>query len=166
MADNDENTEDENSGGSSKKLLIIGLVIGLALGGGGAVAALMSGGGDEAAEKPPEKEAPAKHKIDIHFVKIERFNVPLVHKGRVLHYMMMDLSLEVDGNDNKLKIVHRMPAIRDAFLKDVTKKSLSDPQHPRIMDFAAFKKRFKNTANEILHEDLVLNVLIVNSAQF
>jgi flagellar FliL protein len=168
--DDSENGEDQKPAGGSKKLLIIGLILGLVVGGGGAAGALIMMGGDDdgtdsvkAVEVAPE---PEKHKVDLHFVKIERFNVPLVYKGRILHYLMMDLSIEVDGNDNKLKVVHRMPAIRDAFLKSVTDKSLSDEKNPRIMDYSAFKKRFKDIANKVLHEELVLEVLIVNSSQF
>jgi len=164
----EENTEEngeENSGGGGKKLLIIGLLAGLIVGGGGAAGALMMmGGGDEEAAEVVEEVEEEKPK-EFHYVKMERFNAPMMHKGRVLSYVMLDLSLEVESNEKKLLLVRNMPIIRDAFLKDVTSRPIGKPESPQIIDYAGLTKRLTNISNKVVREKIVNKALVVQATR-
>lgn len=165
----EENSEEAPSGGS-KKLLIIGLLLGLVVGGGGAAGALIMMGGDgEHAEAPVEEEVVEEVVEELPeylYVKIEKFNVPLVRNNRLLGYMMMDLSLEMEGEDDKLRVSNKLFVIRDAFLKDVTDTPVGKPDNPRMIDYDALKKRLKDAANHVLHKDIVRQVLVVEARKF
>lgn len=163
-----EETEEAPKGGG-KKLLIIGLLLGLIVGGGGAAGALiMMGGGDKHEEAHVEEvvEEVVEEEPDYDYVKINKFNVPLVHNDRILGYMTMNLSLEVVGDEDSLKVHNKLFIIRDAFLKEVSDTPVGKPGQPKVVDYASLKKRLKNRANEILHGDVVLQVLVVEARQF
>ncbi|VAX02508.1 hypothetical protein MNBD_ALPHA03-2023 [hydrothermal vent metagenome] len=167
-----ENTEDtpveEKPKGSSKKLLVIGLLLGLLLGGGAGFGAfMMLSGSDAPAEQNEEvvvkKEEP---KIDAHFVKVERVNIPLVSKGRVVGNLIADFSIKVDGNDNKMEVIVNLPEIRDAILRHFSGKSIGKKNNPRSIDYPMLKQAIKDISNKILKKPLVLDVMVVQVKQF
>ncbi|WP_321392020.1 flagellar basal body-associated FliL family protein [Emcibacter sp.] len=162
----DESGNDAGNAGGGKKLLIIGLAAGILLGGGiGAGAFFMLGSSseehveEEVAEEEPE---PEKQK-ELFFVKMEKFTVPLMYKGRVLRYVVMDLSLEVDNNEHKLEVVQSLPIIRDAMLRDVSKNTIADHDNPNVIDFEEFTSRVTRIGNDVMGEHLIKKTLIVES---
>ncbi|PCI50496.1 MAG: hypothetical protein COB49_03725 [Alphaproteobacteria bacterium] len=173
MADDDETKDDETkeekpkSGG--KKLLIIGLLVGLLLGGGGGVGAFMmlAGDGDkheaEAEEIIVEETEP---ETDPYFVKIDRMTLPLVHKNRVLANVVIDFSMEVDGDDNKMTVIRNLPEIRDAMLRHFSNTAIGKTGSPRSLDYPRLKKTLRDISNKVLHDPLVLRVMIVQARQF
>ena len=168
MADKDEdkdNSPAEKTKGGGKKLLILGLLLGLLLGGGAAAFFLLSGG--DASEKSAEEVVvkDQKPKIDAQFVKVERMNIPLVSKGRVLGNLTVDFSMEVDGNENKLLVVRNLPEIRDAMLRHFSEESIGKPDNPRSVDYPRLKETLKDISNRILHDPLILRVMVVQVRQ-
>ena len=170
MADDkeEEDVAEETPKSGSKKLLIVGLLAGLVLGGGGGAGALMMmGGGDKEAvheeEVVVEVEEP---KNDLAYVKIERMTLPLIHKNRVLGNVMIDFSLEVDGDDDKLTVIRYLPEIRDAMLRHFSEISIGKTDSPRSVDYPRLKKTLKQISNNVLHNPLVLRVMVVQVRQF
>lgn len=176
MAKEEENTEDnkkdspveEKPKTGGKKFLIIGILLGLLLGGGGAFGAFMILSGSDAPEEKLEEEIVKKEepKIDAHFVKVERVNIPLVSKGRVVGNLIADFSIKVDGNDNKMEVIVNLPEIRDAILRHFSGKSIGKKDNPRSIDYPMLKSAIKDISNKILKEPLVLDVMVVQVKQF
>jgi len=169
MADKDENLSEnptEKPKGGGKKLLVIGLFLGLVIGGaiGGGAFMLMGGGGDKAAA--PTVVVEKKPKTDPHFVKVERVTIPLIGDNRILGTMMMDFSLEVDGNDNKMKVVRNLPEIRDALLRHFSQTPVGKPDNPGSVDYPRLKQSLKEISNRILHGALVKRVMVVKAQHF
>ncbi len=163
----EEDTKEGKPKGGGKKLLIIGLFLGLLVGGGGGFGAfMMLGSGDEAVETVEEVIVPEEPEIDPHFVKIERLNVPLISNNRVLGSLMIDFSLEVDGNDNKMRVIRALPEIRDAMLRHFSEISVGKPDNPKSVDYPLLKNTLKDISNKVLHDSLVLRVMIVQVRQF
>jgi len=169
MADQDENTPDNSAGkpgGGGKKLLIVGLLLGLVIGGGGVGAFLMIGGGADKAAAPAVKVIPEKPKADPHFVKVERVTIPLIGDNRTLGTMVMDFSLEVDGNDNKMKVVHNLPEIRDALLRHFSETPVGKADSPGNVDYPRLKQSLKEISNQVMDGPLVKRVMVVKAQQF
>lgn len=166
--DKEEDTAEETPKSGSKKLLIIGLLAGLVLGGGGGAGAFMMMGGGEKEAAPEEEvvvevEEPRKNPS---YVKIERMTLPLVYKNRVLSNMMIDFSLEVDSDDDKMTVIRYLPEIRDAMLRHFSDISIGKTGSPRSVDYPRLKKTLKKISNEVLHAPLVLRVMVVQVRQF
>ena len=169
MADETEDKAEEAPKKGSKKLLIIGLLLGLLLGGGAGAGALMmmGGGGAEHVEEKDHKEAVVEEpKTDHQFVKLERMTLPLVKNNKVLGQMMIDFSLEVDGTENKMTVIRKLPEIRDAILRHYSDTPLGKADSPRSVDYPKLKKTLKKISNKLLHEPLVTRVMVVQVRQF
>ena len=153
------------SAGGGKKLLIISLTAGLLVGGGIAAAYFLFLAPQKkvvaAAEAPPPLPPPAKTT----FVKVDRVSAPLVHEGQVLGYVLLDLSLEVKGNANELLVAQRLPALKAAFLKEVTRAPIGKEGEPLIIDFDALTERLRRAANQELGKAAILRVLITQSTR-
>ncbi|MBL4801461.1 MAG: hypothetical protein JKY45_06165 [Emcibacter sp.] len=169
MADNEDvdTNEEEKAEGGSKKLLIIGLVAGLLLGGGGGAGAfMMMSGGEEAAEHHEEEVVEEEPKVDTQFVKLERMTLPLVQNNRILGNMVIDFSMEVEGDENKMTVIRNLPEIRDAMLRHYSNASLGKTDNPRNVDYPRLKKTLKDISNKLLHDSLIVRVMIVQARQF
>lgn len=169
MTDEDETaTEKDKPKSGGKKLLIIGLFVGLLLGGGGGIGAFMILGGSDDNEQVPEDEVVVvtEPKTDPFFVKVERMTLPLAYKNRVLGNVMIDFSMEVDGNDNKMTVIRYLPEIRDAMLRHFSDTPIGKAGSPRSVDYPRLKKTLKDISNEVLHEPLVQRVMIVQARLF
>lgn len=167
MADQEEEiAEEEEPKKGSKKLLIIGLLVGLLLGGGGGAGAFVMLGGEEKAEEVHEEVVVEEPKTDPQFVKIDKVTIPLVYNNRVLGNMMIDFSIEVDGDENKMAVIRNLPEIRDAILRHYSDMPLGKAKSPRSVDYPRLKETLKDISNKILHEPLVLRVMIVQALQF
>ncbi|WP_138379897.1 flagellar basal body-associated FliL family protein [Luteithermobacter gelatinilyticus] len=161
MAEDNISVGNGQSGG--KKFLIVGLLAGLVIGGAAGGAAFLFLGAETGGMAPgaaQEKKDPPKPK-DIHYVKMERFTAPLVHKGRVLNYVVMDLSIEVESNENKLLVVRNLPLIRSALLQSVSETPIGRKDNPYMVDYQAFSDRMKKISNEVIGKTAVNKVLVV-----
>lgn len=168
MADEEDvETEEEKPKSGSKKLMIIGLIVGLLLGAGGGFGAFIMLGGGEAEEPHEEEVIVVEEPRTIpFFVKVDRMTLPLVYKNRILGNVMIEFSLEVDGNENKMVVVSYLPKIRDAMLRHFSDTSIGKTGNPRSVDYPRLKKTLKDISNEVLHDPLVMEVVIVQARLF
>lgn len=153
---------ENKSGGRSKLALILGLTAGLLVGGGG-VGGYFVFFVPESAETPAEAEQPAARKTT--FIRIDRLSAPLSNDGRVVAYALLDLSLEVRSNGDDLLIAQRMPALRDAFLREVTENTVSRAGQPLVIDYDAVTTRLRDVANRELRKEVVLRVLVTQTTR-
>ena len=171
MADNNgaENEQAAKPGGG-RKFLVIGLVLGLLIGGAGAGGYFLFMGGEEenantpatAEQAVPEKETKP---IKTAFVKLDRLSAPLVSNGRVVGYVLLDLSLEVIGSENEVRVAQRLPALKASFLREVTTTPIGKPDQPMIIDYESLTARLTEVANRELDEELILRVLVTQSTR-
>ncbi|MCZ6523914.1 MAG: hypothetical protein O7A68_08625, partial [Alphaproteobacteria bacterium] len=91
-----------------KKGIVIALAAVLLLGGGGGAAYLLLGGGGlslTAAEPNPG------------YVAFASMSKPVVHDGRLRHYVHLAVTLELFDEDDVDLVEDQVPALRDAFLR-------------------------------------------------
>lgn len=148
-----------NKGG--RKLLVVGLLAGLVAGGGGAAGYFLFAE-DQAAEPAPVAP-PVASKTS--FIKIERISAPLVRDDTVVGYMLLDLSLELGKAEDELLIARRLPALRAAFLQEVTREPIGKPGQPLIIDYERLPERLRDAANRELTTPAVMRVLITQSVR-
>lgn len=161
-------TEHAANTGGGRKFLVIGLLAGLLIGGGGAGAYFLFLGNEEQASASVETPAPppAEEKpVETVFVKLERLSAPLVSNDRVMGYVLLNLSLEVKGTENEVKVAQRLPALKAAFLRDVTTTPIGKPDQPMIIDYESLTSRLTEVANRELGEDMILRVLVTQSTR-
>jgi len=168
MADEEEKKADGEKKGGSKKLLIIGLFLGLLLGGGGGFGAFMmlSGGDKHEAAPPEEKPVVEEAKEKLSFAKLEGVTLPIIYKNRVLGNVMIDFSLEVEGDDHKMIVIHNLPEIRDAMLRHYSDIPIGKDGSPQSIDYLQLKDTLKEISNKIVHGPMVKRVMIVQARQF
>jgi len=166
MADEEEIVDEEEkpkSGG--KKLLIIGLVAGLLVGGGGSAGYfLLLSGGEEA--EPVEEELVEEQEPDLpdyRYARMDRLQLPVFYKERVLNYAIMDVSLEVIGNEDKLLVVKNIFIVRDALLRYYSVNSVSRDDNPGIVDFDMLSEKIKEFTNAAAHKEIITRVIISES---
>lgn len=149
--------------GGGKKLLIMGLAAGLLVGGGGAAAffLFLKPKEEPAAEKPAEAAQPEPAS----FVKLDRLSAPLQSGDIVVGYVLLDLSLEVKTKNDELLVVQKLPAVRAAFLREVTNTPIGKPDQPLVVDFDGLTARLKETANRELGRAAVSRVLVLQSTR-
>ena len=175
MADDREKNEAEETEEPKKKgfgllVLIIGIVGGLAIG-GGAVYFLTRGGGEEAATNADasaaEEEAAAAEEepaADLLIVSARRVAVPMIDGDlNVVGYMWVDLAFETDGPENQSYVSARLPALRDAFLRDLHSRRTTRIDRPGALDFDLVHERLEAATKATLGEGRVLAVRIVNA---
>lgn len=152
---------ENKAGGRGKLPLILGLAAGLVLGGGGVGGyfVFLAPEGNALAEG----EQPAARRTT--FIRIDRLSAPLFDEGRVVAYALLDLSLEVRSNGDDILIAQRMPALRDAFLREVTENSISRAGTPLVIDYDALTTRLREVANRELRKDVVLRVLVIQTTR-
>ncbi|MDA5194092.1 hypothetical protein [Govanella unica] len=163
MSDEDK----DKSGGVVRprglKKLLLGLVVGLLLGGGGAAGFFLFLQPKPAAVAP-QPEA-AKPVLEAVFVKLDRLSAPVISGDVVLGYMLFDLSLEVKKASDELLVVKRLPALRAAFLREVTSTSIGKPDQPFVVDYDGLTGRLKEVANRELGQGVLSRVLVVQTTR-
>ncbi len=171
MANEEEKSEGENEkkqSGGGKKLLIIGLLAGLVVGGGGAAGFFLMQSGDE--EPIVEEHVVVEEKKpdlpDYQYAKMDRLQLPVFHNGRILSYAVMDVSMEVIGNDDKLLAVKNALVVRDALLRYYSVNSIGREDNPRIVDYDKLSLKIIELANAEAHRDIITRVIISESRSF
>lgn len=168
MADDEKNGEDENGGAEnkgSKKLLIAGLVGGLIIGGAatfGITTMFFSGDGTHVEEVEPEPEPVPD--VPAIYVEIKRLPASLLNsKGRLLGYLFLDLSMEVENAEDRDWVLLRMPLVRDAFLKSISADGVMRPGSLTALDHEGLPKRLRAAANKALQRDVITGILVTNA---
>jgi flagellar basal body-associated protein FliL len=176
MAKNDKENDEKEipeevkpaSGG--KKFLIIGLSVGLLIGGGAAAAVLMflpkGDANIEAVETAEEEEYVAPELRDYQYAKMDKLQLPLIHNGRVLNYVVMDISMEVIGTENKMVIVKNTVIIRDELIRHFSENSVGQKDNPRTVDYNGLSEKIIEIANAHVHQDMVKRGMISQSRLF
>lgn len=171
MADEEKSVEEEQQQapkGGGKKLLIVGLLAGLIFGGGGAAGFFILQSGDDATEHVEEVVVEEKKPElpDYQYARIDRLQLPVFYKGRVLNYTIMDVSMEVIGNEDKMLAIKNVLIVRDALLRHYSVNSVGREDNPRIVDFDKLSDKIIEFANAEAHSDIVNRVVISESRSF
>ncbi|MFQ5348780.1 MAG: hypothetical protein ACE5ED_13245 [Rhodothalassiaceae bacterium] len=152
-------------------VLIAGIIGGLAIG-GGAVYFLTRGGGEQATASGEEQAAPVEEEAgqekepaaDLLIVRARRVAVPMIDGDlNVVGYMWVDLAFETDGPANQSYVSARVPALRDAFLRDLHSRRTTRTDRPGALDFDLVHERLEAATKATLGEGRVLAVRIVNA---
>lgn len=170
MAEEEKDTNEDGAkpSGGSKKLLVIGLIAGLLVGGGGAAGYFImqpsndanhEAAAEEVVEKAPELP-------DFQYARIDKLNLPLFYKGRVLNYAVTSVSLETIGNDDKLIVVKNIIIIKDALLRYFSINAVGREDNPRIVDFDKLASKIKEVANQEIGREIVTRVVISETRNF
>jgi len=171
MADEEKPQESEQQQepkGGGKKLLIVGLLAGLIFGGGGAAGFFILQSGNDTTEHVEEVVVEEKKPElpDYQYARMDRLQLPVFYKGRVLNYAVMDVSMEVIGNDDKMLAVKNVLIVRDALLRHYSVNSVGREDNPRIVDFDKLSGKIMELANAEAHKEIVNRVVISESRSF
>lgn len=169
MAEEDADTEngEEKSSGGGKKLLIVGLLAGLLVGGGAAAGFFIMQGGSEAHDEVEEVvEEIIAELPDYQYARMDRLNLPLFYKGRVLNYSVMNVSMETIGDDDKQLVEKNTIIIRDALLRYYSINTVGREDNPRIVDFDKLTAKIKELVNAEIGREIVTRVVISENMIF
>ncbi len=104
---------------------------------------------------PAELEAP-------YYLEMKPISVPIRKKsGSIRYYMFLTVSLEFDDDDKKDKARKVVPRLRDAFLQDMSGRSVLHKDKTRGLDFELIKKRLLKQATKVLRKDAPVGVNII-----
>lgn len=168
MAEEENNQEEqiEKPKGSGKKLLIVGLLMGLMVGGGGAAGYFIMKSGPAEVEEAVVVVEKTPELPDFQYAKMEGLQLPVFYNGRVLNYAVMDVSLEVIGNDDKLQVVRNNFLVRDTLLRYFSVNSVGREDNPSIVDYDKLSEKIKEYANAEAEREIVKRVVINQSRSF
>lgn len=95
-------------------------------------------------------------------MEMRPLSVPIRKKsGTIKYYMFLTISLEFDENDKKTHARKVTPRLRDAFLQDMSGRSVMHKDKKKGMDFELVKKRLLKQAKKVLRKNAPLGVNIV-----
>ena len=142
------------------KLFVIIVVVVVLLGGGGGAAyffrdALFGEEGADAAAKAPIQEVP-----DALFVDLETLNIAVIHNRRIEKHVVLQVALEVIDDEARIRVAKSLPRIKDAFIQDVYDFYAYQQPGQRGVNVEVIKRRLKRTADEVMKDGSVKNVLI------
>ncbi|MCP5382183.1 MAG: hypothetical protein H6912_07410 [Kordiimonadaceae bacterium] len=167
MANEEEqqNNEQNNPKSGNKKLLLIGLIAGLIVGGGGAAGFFIMQSHEALEEVQEEKIVGEKEPElpDYQYARMERLQLPLFYEGKILNYALMDVSIEVIGNKDKMLVVKNIIIIRDALLRFYSVNPVGRDDNPRIVNFDKLSEKIKSLVDEELKKEIVSRVVITQS---
>lgn len=169
MAEEEKSTEEEiekPKSGGGKKLLVIGLVAGLLVGGGGVAGFFIMQSGSAEAEPAAVVVEKKPELPDYQYARMEGLQLPVFHNGRVLNYAVMDVSLEVIGNDDKLQVVKNSVLVRDSLIRHFSVNSVGREDSPNIVDFDKLSEKIKEFANAEANREIVKRVVINQSRSY
>ena len=149
-------------------LMIAAVVGGLVLGGGGVGAYFIFGHKSDAETKAAPKvkaveEKPAAQAVA--YVSLPHLSAPILDNGKVLGYVLLDFSLEVNEGEEQANIFQNLPAIRAAFLIDVTQHPIGTPEDPTVIDYAGLGTRLLDVANQAVKGGGIKRVLVTQTVR-
>lgn len=152
--------------GSGPIIPILCVVGGLAVGGAGMyflAPALSGGGAPEEQTVAAEPDMPEGEPRDLLRVNVERFAAPMIDlDNRVLGYIWMDLSFEVDGPTNQSLLNARLPRVQSAMQRALHAAPTVDPDRPGALDLAGVEKRLRSAAHSAAGQDVIHRLYITN----
>ena len=167
MAEEVDNEKEPNEKPkASKKLLIIGLLAGLVVGGGVAAGFFIMQSGSAEAELVPSVQEVKPQLPDYQYARMEALQLPLFYNGKVLNYAVIDVSLEVIGNDDKLLVVRNNVLVRDALLRHFSVNSVGRDDNPNIVDYDKLSEKIKEFSNAGAKREIVKRVAINYSRSY
>jgi len=97
-----------------------------------------------------------------YYMEMKPISVPIRRKsGAIKYYMFLTVSLEFDENDKKSHARRVTPRLRDAFLQDMSGRSVMHKDKKKGLDFELVKKRLLKQAKKVLRKDAPLGVNII-----
>ena len=137
----------------AKTWMIIACLALLPLAGGGAYLLLSASNhqGGESFETIPS------------YVEMESLAAPVMRKGRLSHYIHIVVTLEVADRDKIEGVEGRIPALRDAFLRELYRAPVAGQGEYSNFDLKAAKSRLLEVAREVVGEGLVSDVLVMQT---
>ncbi|MBL4740441.1 MAG: hypothetical protein JKY12_05570 [Sneathiella sp.] len=107
-----------------------------------------------------EKEAPENE--EPYYLELKPVSIPIrKSNGTIRYYMFITLNLEFDEQDKKDHARRMIPRIRDAFLQDLSGRTVLHKDKRRGMDFEAVKKRLMKQSSKVLSKNAPVAVHIV-----
>jgi hypothetical protein len=103
---------------------------------------------------------------DYQYARMDKLNLPLFYKGRVLNYAVMNVSMETIGNDDKLLVVKNIIIIRDALLRHYSINPVGREDNPRIVNFEVLSAKIKEVVNAEIGRVVVKRVVISENRIF
>lgn len=140
------------------KLVLILLVVLLLAGGGGGYYYffILTADPDAVVEEPPPPPP------DIRFIEMESLRIPVLRRGAVVNYVILNISLETIGPENEELASALMPRLTNAYITDLNGYFASVPVEDRIL-VNSIRRRLKVIANRTLGVGVVNDVLIQNA---
>jgi Flagellar basal body-associated protein FliL len=97
-----------------------------------------------------------------YYLELEPLSVPIRRKsGSIKYYMFLVTSMEFDEKEKKEKSRRMMPRLRDAFLQDLSGRSVLHKDKTRGMDFEKVRLRLKKQAQKVLGKNAPTGVHVV-----
>lgn len=145
-------------------ILIAAVAGGLILGGGAVAAFFLTRPPAQTAKTPaPAAEKKAPPPVALAFVAVPNVTAPLVDNGKVLGYVMLSFSVEVNAGPEEGKVFQHLPALQAAFLIDVTEHPIGTPEDPTVIDYERLQTRLLEVANREMQDGAIKRVLITQT---
>ncbi|PCJ59829.1 MAG: hypothetical protein COA65_05105 [Rhodospirillaceae bacterium] len=101
----------------------------------------------------------------IHFIKLGAFVIPEVNGNQVTRHVLLEISLEVTGDEKKAKVEHMLPRVKDAVLR-VLHRHMSRRRTPdAAQDILKLKRKIRKASNALLGDGMINEVLIENTLE-
>jgi len=101
----------------------------------------------------------------IHFVKLGAFVIPEVNGNQVTRHVLLEISLEVTGDEKKAEVEHMLPRVKDAVLR-VLHRHMSRRRTPdAAQDILKLKRKIRKASNALLGDGMINEVLIENTLE-
>ena len=94
------------------------------------------------------------------YVTLEGASIPIVYQRQLEHYISVDFRLKVADEARVAEVEEMLPYIRDAILREVHRTVPPRADGIASVDIVWLKQRVVALANELLHEELVVEALI------
>ena len=141
---------------------------GVALGGGGVYFLVGSKQDAEAvAEVVPEEEViEEEEQVDLLYVDINRVPATVTDaRGKLQGYVFFDLALEVDGAEDQSYVSLRVPMLREAFLREFSRGSITKPDTPGVIDYDQVRSRLKSRADAIVDGGRIRDIRVTQAVR-
>lgn len=145
------------------KKIIIGGLAGVLLLGGGAAGAYVFFGSEPEIVGEAAAETPAAEAEEPVYVEMQPLSAPVMRNKRVRYYIHMKVSLQVAGEEAKLKVYQHMPRLRDAFVRELHARSVTRGRDDQSVDFGTVKARLLAQSESVLGAGVVTDVLVTGA---
>lgn len=99
------------------------------------------------------------------FVNVPWLPAPIMRNGVVVSYMIFEVRLQVASEGEAEEVRVQMPRLRDAFLRVLNKETMVKKDGSGKLDFEMISRRLKDSANKVMGEEKVDQVVIVKAVR-